>query len=131
MSELKLNWDVTSGVEAREGIQVVMDKYSEVFKEGLGMLRGITAKIHIDPQATYQFYCPRPLSYAWNIGRRFIINTDYTDYKPLIHLCGEHCSIPQLASSRNPRIQRWVLILGSYTYSVQYKPGKELQHADG
>ena len=45
-----------------------------------------------------------------------------------MHLFGEHRGIPQLASAR---IQRWALILCSYTYSVQYKPGKELQHADG
>ena len=51
-----------------------------------------------------------------------------TDHKPLIHLFGEHCGIPQLVSAR---IQRWALILCSYTYSVQYKPSKELPHADG
>ena len=56
---------------------------------------------------------------------RFIINTDY---KPLMHLFGEHCGIQQSTSAR---IQRWAITLGSYTYSVQYKPGKELQHADG
>ena len=45
-----------------------------------------------------------------------------------MHLFGEHHGIPQLASAR---IQRWALILGNYTYSVQYKPGKELQCVDG
>ena len=45
-----------------------------------------------------------------------------------MHLFKEHCGIPQLASAR---IQTWALILGSYTYSVQNKPGKELQHANG
>ena len=43
-----------------------------------------------------------------------------------MHLFGEHHGIPQLALCR---IQRWAIILGSY--SVQYKPGKELQYADG
>ena len=62
MSELKLNWKVIGQVEAREGIPVVIDKYSEMFEEGLGTLRGVAAKIHVDPQATHPFYRPRPSS---------------------------------------------------------------------
>ena len=61
MTELKLNWKFIGQVEAREDIQVVIDKYSEVFEGGLGTLRGVTAKIHIDPQATPRFYRPRPV----------------------------------------------------------------------
>ena len=65
MSELKLNWKVIGRADAREDIQVVIDKYSEVFEGGLGTLRGVTAKIHIDPQVTPRFYSPRPVPYAW------------------------------------------------------------------
>ena len=65
MSELKLNWKVIGQVEAREDIQVVIDKYSEVFEGGFGTLRGVTAKIHIDPQVTPRFYHTRPVPYAW------------------------------------------------------------------
>ena len=36
MSELKLNWKVIGQVEAREDIQFVIDKYSEVFEERIG-----------------------------------------------------------------------------------------------
>ena len=43
-------------------------------------------------------------------------------------LFGEHHGIPQLALAW---IERWALLLGSYTYSIQYKPCKELQHANG
>ena len=64
MSELKLNFKVIGRVEAREDIHVMIDKYSEVFEGGLCMLRVVTAKIHIDPQATSRFYCPRPVPYA-------------------------------------------------------------------
>ena len=64
MSELKLTWKVIGQVEAREDIQVVIDKYSEVFEEGFGTLREVTAKIHIDPQPTPRFYCSRPVPYA-------------------------------------------------------------------
>ena len=78
--------------------------YSQLNKEALVIIVGIR-KFH-----------------QYLSGRRFIIKSDH---KPLMHLFGEHHGIPQLASAR---IQRWALILGSYTYS---KPGKELQNADG
>ena len=65
MSELKLNWKVIGQVDAREDSQVVIDKYSEVFEGGLGTLRGVTAKIHLDPQVTPRFYRPCPVPYAW------------------------------------------------------------------
>ena len=81
--------------------------YSQLDKEALAVIVGVR-KFH-----------------QYHSGKRFII---HTDYKPLMHLFGEHRGIPQLASAR---IQRWGLILGIYTYSVQYKPGKELQHANG
>ena len=64
LSELKLNLKVIGRVEAKEDIHVVIDKYCEVFERGLGMLRGVTAKIHIDLQATSRFYCPHPVPYA-------------------------------------------------------------------
>ena len=80
--------------------------YSQLDKETLAIIVGVR-KFH-----------------QYLSGRRYII---HTDHKPLMHLFGEHRGIPQLASAR---IQRWALILGSYTYSVQYKPGKELQHAN-
>ena len=41
MSELKLNWKVIGRVEEREDIQVVIDKYSEVFERGLPHLGSI------------------------------------------------------------------------------------------
>ena len=61
MSDLKLNWKAIGQVEAREDIQVVIDKYNEVFEGGLCMLSGVTAKIHLDPQAIPRFYCLCPV----------------------------------------------------------------------
>ena len=62
MSDLKLNWKAIGQVEEeKKDIQVVIDKYSEVFEGGLGTLRGVTAKIHLDPQAIPRFYRLRPV----------------------------------------------------------------------
>ena len=41
----------------------VIDKYAEVFAEGLGILEGVTAEIYVDPQKP-RFHKARPIPYA-------------------------------------------------------------------
>ena len=57
-------------------------------------------------------------------GRRFSIQSDH---KPLQYLFKQTNQIPVMASAR---VQRWALILGAYNYSISYKPGSEMSHAD-
>jgi hypothetical protein len=57
-------------------------------------------------------------------GRSFFI---CTDHKPLIHIFGERKGIPKMASSR---LQRWAIILSSYSYSIKYLPGTKIPNAD-
>ena len=42
-------------------------------------------------------------------------------------LFGEKSGVPQIASSC---IQRWALTLSVYTYTIRYRAGKKLSHAD-
>ncbi|KAL7874784.1 hypothetical protein SRHO_G00057540 [Serrasalmus rhombeus] len=42
----------------------VLQRYSEVFRDELGTLKGMTVKLHIDPNATPRFYKPRVVPYA-------------------------------------------------------------------
>lgn len=58
------------------------------------------------------------------LGNQFTL---VTDHKPLIRLFSPDKTIPPLAAAR---IQRWALLLGSYKYSIQYKPGKDVIVAD-
>ena len=58
------------------------------------------------------------------VGRHFTI---LSDHKPLQHLFGETRGVPTLASAR---IQRLALILGTYDYSIQYKPGPDHSNAN-
>ena len=41
-----------------------MDRHRTVFSSELGMVRGVTAKLHVDPQARPKFYRPRSVPYA-------------------------------------------------------------------
>lgn len=51
----------------------------------------------------------------------------HSDHKPLRYLFSENKQVPLMASAR---IQRWALILGSYNYTISYKPGPTIPHAD-
>ena len=58
-------------------------------------------------------------------GRQFII---HSDHKPLMYIFDESKAVPLMASAR---IQRWALTLSAYTYTIQYKAGKDHANADG
>lgn len=45
-------------------MESLVDKYAEVFAEGLGELKGYKAKIHIDKEAQPRFCKPGPVVYA-------------------------------------------------------------------
>ena len=42
----------------------LLDKYTEVFKEGLGELKEHELKIHVDREAQLKFYKACPIPYA-------------------------------------------------------------------
>ena len=81
-------------------------KYSQLDKEGLSMMFGIS-KFH-----------------KYIFGRQFVI---WTDHKPLLGLLHEGKSIPPMASCR---IQRWGLKLAGYNYTLRHRPGAEHSNAD-
>ena len=69
LSKLTLNWRELSFVHRSPSSPVqtlanVLDQHADVFAEGLGTARGITAKIHVDPQAPPRFCKARPIPYA-------------------------------------------------------------------
>lgn len=41
-----------------------MQRYSNVFREELGTLKGVTVKLHVDPDAVSRFFKPRVVPYA-------------------------------------------------------------------
>ena len=45
-------------------LDAVVQRYSHLFEEGLGTLKGATAKIHVNPSATLVFLKTRPVPYA-------------------------------------------------------------------
>ncbi len=57
-------YDQTPNTLYLEDRYCLVHKYSELFEESLGTLKGTTAKIHVDPAATPVFCKTRPVPYA-------------------------------------------------------------------
>ena len=80
--------------------------YAQLDKEALAIVFGVT-KFHV-----------------YLYGHPFTI---YSDHKPLQHLFNPSKAISAMASAQ---VQQWALLLSSYQYTVSYRPGSEMAHAD-
>ena len=61
---LDCNWQHVFQVKTARTLQEVLDTYDEVFEGKLGKVKGVTAKIYIDPDATPCFFKARSVPYA-------------------------------------------------------------------
>ena len=78
--------------------------YSQIDKEGLGIVYGIR-KFH-----------------KYLYGRKFHL---LTDHQPLVTIFGPKTGVPTLAAAR---MQRWVIILSAYTFTVSYCRSADKRH---
>lgn len=62
---IQLNWNTVFTVqEVNPQLQKILHDNKEVFREGLGTLKGTEAKIYVDPGTTPKFMKARPVAYA-------------------------------------------------------------------
>lgn len=80
--------------------------YSQIHREALAIIFGIT-----------KFY-------MYLYGRKFTL---YTDHQPLLKIFAPDSATPVLAAAR---LQRWSLLLSSYTYDIKFKKSKDIANAD-
>ena len=66
LSELKVTLKVgeVNTVEGGNSLQTVLERHSAVFEKGLGCLKGMTAKLNVDNNATPKFYKARTVPLA-------------------------------------------------------------------
>ena len=59
---LQLNWKGIKKIYT--GVEALLQQYEELFRDELGTLQGITARLTVDEKATPKFFKPRPVPYA-------------------------------------------------------------------
>ena len=64
LTALRLDWQGIFAVNKVTTLEEILEKYQEGFNDELGLLKGATAKIYTDQEATPKFYKSRPVSYA-------------------------------------------------------------------
>ena len=64
LSQIRLDWQSICLVQCARDLQTVLDRHPTVFQEGLGMLKGFKARIHVDPHASPKFCRSRSIPYA-------------------------------------------------------------------
>ena len=68
LSKIRLNWaELYHTQQPTLTLQDILDKHQTVFSSTLGMVRGVTAKLHVDPQARPKFYRPRSVPHAMKV----------------------------------------------------------------
>ena len=63
LSRIRLDWSQINHVHS-PSLQSVLDRYPSVFQDGLGTLRGFTAKIYVEATAEPKFHPARSVPYA-------------------------------------------------------------------
>jgi len=101
LSQVDANGNEKPVIYASRALSDAERKYSQIDREGLAVIFGVK-KFH-----KYVF------------GRYFKL---ITDHKPLLGLFGEDKVIPEHASAR---VQRWAIILSTYSYSLLHRPGRD------
>ena len=64
LTKIRLSWKEIFSVRIQQTLENILEQHREVFKPELGTLNGVTAKLHIDPQAQPQFFKARTVPFA-------------------------------------------------------------------
>ena len=66
LNHIRLDWHeiFAIAVEEPENLEALLEKHSELFKEELGTISSLKARLQVQPNARPRFFKPRPVSFA-------------------------------------------------------------------
>ena len=66
LRQIRLNWNELYRIDGRPTptLNQILDKHREVFKDELGLVKGVAVKIHVEPDVKPRFFRPRPVPLA-------------------------------------------------------------------
>ena len=65
LGRLRLDWQgIRKLYETPSSVELLLEKYRDLFREELGIIKGVTAKLHVNADAKPCFHRPRSIPYA-------------------------------------------------------------------
>lgn len=71
LEEIRLDWNNIFNIRSEisqdpktSALDEVLHKYDDIFKDGLGKVRGVQAKLYVDETAKPKYFKPRPVAYS-------------------------------------------------------------------
>ena len=66
LTQIKLNWNQIFKLDSKptQTLKQIVDKHHEVFKDELGLVKGVAVKIHMESVVKPMFFKPRPVPFA-------------------------------------------------------------------
>ncbi|XP_043242773.1 uncharacterized protein K02A2.6-like isoform X6 [Amphibalanus amphitrite] len=106
LGNLKLDWFNMFSVSGSDAVTALKEKYAEVFRPGLGELKGVKVKLDIDSSVAPKFYKPRPLPFALKkrVDEQLKREIDMGVLEPVGHAAWGAPIVPVLKSDGSVRI---------------------------
>ena len=99
LETLRLDWKKIFLIQNETTLQEVLDRYSDVFQDELGTMKGVTAKIHLDSKATSMVPQSQISSFcltSWSGGRAgMTAKTRHYRAHTILRLGSTHCTCYQ------------------------------------
>ena len=64
LEHIKLNWSLIHNLFTNQEIEALLQKHRPLFRDELGLLKGVEAQIHVPPDTQPRYFKPRPLAYS-------------------------------------------------------------------
>ena len=64
LTELRLDWKAVHAISLNHSLESILEQNKEIFQQGLGKIKGIEAKLHVDTQAKPLYFKARSVPFA-------------------------------------------------------------------
>ena len=64
LTELHLDWKAVHAISLNHSLESILEQSKEIFQQGLGKIKGIEAKLHVDTQAKQLYFKARSVPFA-------------------------------------------------------------------
>ena len=64
LTQLRLDWKAVHAISLNHSFESILEQNKEIFQQGLGKIKGIEAKLHVDTQAKLLYFKAHSVPFA-------------------------------------------------------------------